>query len=87
MVLELSSTKVVDWHPEAFSKMQNLKLLIIDSVHFKHGLKYLPNNLKFLDWRKYPSKSLPSSFESIELVKLRMNCSYIERLWEGTKVI
>uniref|UniRef100_A0A7N2MFP0 TMV resistance protein N n=1 Tax=Quercus lobata TaxID=97700 RepID=A0A7N2MFP0_QUELO len=85
MVLELSSTKDVDWHPEAFLKMQNLKLLIIDSVHFKHGLKHLPNDLRFLDWRKYPSKSLPSSFESTELVKLCMNCSYIEQLCEGTK--
>ena len=79
--------KDVDWHPEAFSKTQNLKLLIIDSFHFEHGLKHLPNDLKFLDWRKYPSKSLPSSFESTELVKLCMNCSYIEQLWEGTKVI
>ena len=87
MVVELPSTKVVDWHPEAFSKMQNLKLLIIDRVHFKHGLKHLPNNLRFLDLRKYASKSLPSSFESTELVKLCMNCSYIERIWEGRKVI
>ncbi|XP_030934615.1 TMV resistance protein N-like [Quercus lobata] len=85
MVLELSSTEDVDWHPEAFSKMQNLKLLIIDSIQFKHGLKHLPNNLRFLDWRKYPSKSLPSSFESTKLVKLCMNYSYIKRLWEGTK--
>ena len=87
MVIELPSTKDVDWDLEAFSKMTNLELLIIDSVYFKHGLKYLPNSLRFLDWRKFPSKSLPPSFESNRLVKLCMNCSYIERLWEGTKVI
>ena len=78
---------MVDWNPEAFAKLQYLKLLKICGVHLTNDLKHLPNSLRFLDWKGYPLKSLPSSFQSNELVELCMCCSYIERLWKGTKVI
>ncbi|XP_023897250.1 TMV resistance protein N [Quercus suber] len=85
IVLELSEPKKVYWDREAFSKMKCLKLLQIHRVQLMHDPKHLPNSLRFLDWSEYPSKSLPSSFQSNELVKLRLNCSNIERLWKGTK--
>ena len=56
--------KNVDWNPEAFSNMRNLNVLKICGVHLMRDLKHLPNNLRFLDWRGYPSKSLTSSFLS-----------------------
>ena len=55
--------KNVDWNLEAFSKMQNLKLLKICGVQLMHDLKHLPTSLRVLDWRGYPSKSLTSSFQ------------------------
>ncbi|KAK4570783.1 hypothetical protein RGQ29_029577 [Quercus rubra] len=86
IVLELyGQQEMVKWNPEAFSKMQYLKFLKIDSVHLMHDLKHLPNSLRFLDWSGYSSKSLPSSFQSNKLVKLRLKNSYIERLWKGAK--
>ena len=88
IVLELhGQQEMVKWNPEAFSKMQYLKFLKNDSVHLMHDLKHLPNSLRFLDWSGYSSKSLPSSFQSNKLVKLRLRNSYIERLWKGAKVI
>ena len=87
MVLKLMEPKVANWNPKSFSKMHNLKLLIIDNVHLMHDLEHLPNDLRFLDWSGYSSKSLPSSFQSNELIDLRMCCSNIEQLWKGTKVI
>ena len=56
--------KNVDWNPEAFSKMQNLKLLKIGGVQLMRDLKHLPTSLRILDWRGYPSKSLASSSQS-----------------------
>ncbi|XP_030935982.1 TMV resistance protein N-like [Quercus lobata] len=85
VVLEFYVPKMVDWNPEAFAKLQYLKLLKICGVHLTNDLKHLPNSLRFLDWKGYPLKSLPSSFQSNELVELCMCCSYIERLWKGTK--
>ncbi|KAK9987256.1 hypothetical protein SO802_032207 [Lithocarpus litseifolius] len=68
---------------EAFSKMCNLKFLQINA--FFHGVQHLPNSLRFLDWRYYPSKSLPSTFQPDELVWLCLQYSRIEELWIGRK--
>ncbi|KAL4594467.1 hypothetical protein ACB092_12G023200 [Castanea dentata] len=75
------------WNLEAFPKMPNLKLLIIHHVQLLHGPKHLSNNLRFLDWSEYPSKSLPSNFQPVELVELHLLYSKIEWLWKGTKYL
>ena len=74
------------WNLEAFSKMPNLKLLIIHGVQLLHGPKHLPDKLRLLDWSEYPSKCLPSDFQPDELAELHLLHSKIERLWKGTKV-
>ncbi|KAK9994997.1 hypothetical protein SO802_024700 [Lithocarpus litseifolius] len=77
--------KMKYWNLETFSKMPNLKLLIIHTVDLLHGPINLPNGLRYLDWSRYPVKSLPSNFQSNELVKLSMCHSKIEQLWKGLK--
>ena len=83
---ELHKSEKARWNLEAFPKMPNLKLLIIHDVQLLHGPKHLSNNLRFLDWSEYPSKSLPSNFQPVELVELHLLHSKIEWLWKGTKV-
>nr|XP_023920434.1 TMV resistance protein N-like [Quercus suber] len=73
------------WKLEAFSRMPNLKLLIINGVHILHGHKHFSHGLKCLHWSEYPLKSLPSSFQWDELVELCMFHSKIKQLWEGIK--
>ncbi|XP_030937948.1 TMV resistance protein N-like isoform X2 [Quercus lobata] len=75
------------WNLEAFSKMPNLKLLIIHGVQLLHGPNHLSNNLRLLDWAWYPSKSLPPDFQPNELVELHLLHSKIEQLWKGTKYL
>uniref|UniRef100_A0A2N9EHI5 Uncharacterized protein n=1 Tax=Fagus sylvatica TaxID=28930 RepID=A0A2N9EHI5_FAGSY len=75
-----------DWNPEAFSKLCNLEFLRIRNICLKRGPKDLPNNLRILDWSKYPSKCLPVSFHPNELVQLHLPHSNIERLWIGMKI-
>ncbi|KAK9995005.1 hypothetical protein SO802_024708 [Lithocarpus litseifolius] len=70
---------------EALSRMPNLQLLIIRGVHVLHVCKHLSNNLRLLDWRGYPSRSLPLDFELDELGGLNLLDSKIERLWKDTK--
>ena len=60
---EVQEPKVAYWNPESFSKINHLKMLIIDNIQLQHDLKGLPNALRFLDWSGYPSKSFPSSFQ------------------------
>ncbi|XP_075648783.1 TMV resistance protein N-like [Castanea sativa] len=83
IVLEMQERKNVDWNPEAFSKMRNLKLLEIFGVQLMRDLKHLPNSLRVLDWRGYPSKLLTSSsqsksFENLKFIKLSDSPKLIE---------
>ncbi|XP_075650683.1 TMV resistance protein N-like [Castanea sativa] len=83
MVLKLHEAKKVYWNPEAFSKMGDLKLLKICGVQLMHDLKHLPNSLRVLDWRGYPSKSLTSSsqsksFENLKFIELSESPKLIE---------
>ncbi|KAK9995184.1 hypothetical protein SO802_024887 [Lithocarpus litseifolius] len=79
---------------EAFSKMKLLRFLKIGYVHapqdriggpiqLPQGLSYLSNELRIIDWRGYPLKSLPTSFQPNKLVELRMRYSDIKQLWKG----
>ena len=85
-VEEQHKSEKAHWNLEAFSKMSKLKLLIINDVHILHIPKYLPRGLKCLHWSEYPLKSLPSSFQSDEIVELCMFHSEIKQLWKGIKV-
>ena len=73
------------WSPEAISQMYKLKFLKIDGIF--HDPQHLPNSLRVLYWRDYPSNSLPSTFQLDELVMLCLPESRIEQLWIGIKVI
>ena len=77
--------KEICWSPEAISQMYNLKFLRIDRIF--HDPQHLPNSLRVLCWRYYPSNSLPSIVQLDELVMLCLPQSKIEQLWIGIKVI
>ena len=72
------------WNPDAFLKMYNLKFLKVN--HINYVPTHLPDDLRILDWTRYASKSLPSSFQSDELVQLYLQRSKIEQLWIEIKV-
>lgn len=72
------------------------KLILLqfyDSKHEGHrlclpqGLESLPDQLRYLYWDNYPSRSLPSTFSAENLVKLDMQDSEIRNLWQGVQVI
>ncbi|PON38142.1 NB-ARC domain, LRR domain containing protein [Trema orientale] len=78
-----------------FEDMCNLRLLKITSgssssgncnsrsIKVPHGLRYLPQSLRYLNWYDCPLKSLPSNFEAMNLVKLHMRDSKIKELSAG----
>ncbi|XP_073262964.1 disease resistance protein Roq1-like isoform X1 [Populus alba] len=49
------------------------------------GLEYLPNELRYLKWIGFPSKSLPPSFRAEHLVELHLRGSKLVKLWTGVK--
>ncbi|KAF3456156.1 hypothetical protein FNV43_RR00806 [Rhamnella rubrinervis] len=68
-----------------FSNMKKLRMLIINTttdLSFA-DIEYLPNELRFLEWDKFPFKSFPRSFQPHELVELILRDSrVIARLWD-----
>ncbi|XP_030971337.1 TMV resistance protein N-like isoform X2 [Quercus lobata] len=71
-------------NPNAFWNTPNLKFLRVRNINLLHVPSQLSNNLRFIEWNDYPSKSLPY-FLPNELVQLRLQRSKIVILWEGKK--
>ncbi|KAG4123192.1 hypothetical protein ERO13_D11G312618v2 [Gossypium hirsutum] len=79
------SSKMLNLSANVFSKMKKLRLLRVLCLSNCNDLKYLSNELRFLDWTGYPLKSLPSSFQPDNLVILLLPYSRIEQLWKGNR--
>ncbi|KAK8633487.1 hypothetical protein V6N13_014332 [Hibiscus sabdariffa] len=79
------SNKRLNLSVDAFSKMKKLRLLKVLCLSNCDGLKYLSNELRLLDWERFPLRSLPSGFQPDNLVALLLQYSCIEQLWKGTR--
>uniref|UniRef100_A0A7N2L9T0 TIR domain-containing protein n=1 Tax=Quercus lobata TaxID=97700 RepID=A0A7N2L9T0_QUELO len=78
---EIQGIKLSLPHPRKMElnlgKMKSLKYLTIHNV-ICEDLKYLPNGLRLLDWKKFPLSTLPSTYKPTKLVVLNMRRSHIE---------
>ena len=68
--------RMVNLQANTFKNMRNLKFLLVGNVQISEGLKYLPNELKLLQWPEY-NFPLPLKFYPHNLVALNMPCSQI----------
>ncbi|TXG74708.1 hypothetical protein ES288_1Z018400v1 [Gossypium darwinii] len=79
------SSRMLNLSDDVFSKMKRLRLLRVLCLSNCDDLKYLSDELRLLDWTKYPLRSLPSSFQPDNLVALLLPYSRIEQLWKGNR--
>ncbi|KAL5778670.1 hypothetical protein ACOSQ2_009407 [Xanthoceras sorbifolium] len=85
--LNMSKMKNIQVNPPVFEKMWNLRFLKFYNAT-EHTSKlcdpsYLRDELRYLCWDGYPSKTLPSSFSPENLIELNFRYSSLEQLWEG----
>ncbi|KAJ7951580.1 Disease resistance protein (TIR-NBS-LRR class) [Quillaja saponaria] len=91
MSLDISKVQEIHLSPQAFTTMCNLRFLkfystdLRSNLYLPKGLQFLPNELRYLHWDAYPSKSLPSHFCPENLVELKMQHGLFEKLWNGVK--
>lgn len=71
---------------DAFTKMDNLKLLRLNYVQFNGCYASFPGHLRWLCWHGFPLKILPGDLCLRSLVSLDLSYSNLERVWERTKV-
>ncbi|KAI9072308.1 hypothetical protein K1719_045729 [Acacia pycnantha] len=92
IVLVLEKSCDVNWDPEAFLKMSNLKLLIISrysndsqycQLKLPRGLMSLSKELKVIAWEGFPLFYLPSQTQLHELVRLYVPHSKLKELCRG----
>ncbi|KAK8571811.1 hypothetical protein V6N12_027884 [Hibiscus sabdariffa] len=83
-------------HPDAFTKMHNLRFIKFYhplnfigeqkiSLFLQHGLNSLHGELRYFHWEGSPLKSLPSNFSPENLVELILPDCDIEELWDGDR--
>ena len=68
--------RTVNLQASTFKKMRNLKFLLVENVQIFKQLKYLPNELRLLQWPEY-NFPLPIGFYPQNLVVLNMPNSKI----------
>jgi hypothetical protein len=85
ILIDLPKPDLIHLSPKAFKKMKMLKIFINRNAHFFEEPSFLSNELRLLDWHKYPGKSLPSNFCGKNLVVLRMRDSHLKE-FEGVQV-
>ena len=68
--------RMVNLQANTFKNMRNLKFLLFKNVQISEELKYLPNELKLLQWPEYDFP-LPLKFYPHNLAVLKMPNSQI----------
>ncbi|KAI3467433.1 hypothetical protein Pfo_024096 [Paulownia fortunei] len=66
---------------KAFKPMVNLRLLQINNAKLDGNFKLLPAELKWLQWKGCPLKTLPSEFQPQDLAVLDLSESQVSQLW------
>ncbi|KAG7944402.1 hypothetical protein I3843_15G099900 [Carya illinoinensis] len=82
MIIEMPEGEdvVISLDPEAFVQMKRLRVLINCNASFPSGPNYLSNELRVLDWYKYPLQSLPPNFHGNKLIIFKIRGNFIREL-------
>ncbi|CAI0556430.1 unnamed protein product [Linum tenue] len=83
LFLDMAKSREMCLSPKAFEKMFKLRLLKLHNLEPSQGVQSLSDELRYLRWDGFPSKSLPSHFCPENLVELNLPFSNIEQLWPG----
>ncbi|PON55213.1 TIR-NBS-LRR-like protein [Trema orientale] len=94
IVLDMSKTRDINFNPEVFQKMYNLRFLKIYNTPRRDNesnvcpykdLLSFSDKLAYLQWDGYRSRFLPPNFNPDNLVELIMPNSRVDRLWNGNQ--
>ncbi|XP_059276476.1 TMV resistance protein N-like [Lycium ferocissimum] len=85
--LNLTNTEEINVIRTAFMQMTRLRFLKLKNAYVCQGPDFLPGELRWLDWHRYPSKNMPISFQGELLVGLKLKNSRIIQLWKVSKVL
>ncbi|VVA21175.1 PREDICTED: TMV resistance N [Prunus dulcis] len=82
-----AASNEVDFKAEAFRRMHNLELLLLDDVKVSGDYEDFPKKLIWLCWRGFPLKSIPEKFYLENLVGLDLRNSSLQHVWKGNRFL
>ncbi|XP_068303766.1 disease resistance protein RPV1-like isoform X2 [Pyrus communis] len=82
-----SASNEIDFKPEAFRRMHNLEILMLNNVNVRGSYEEFPKSLICLSWRGFHLKSVPENFYLENLVVLDMRNSSLQHVWNGIRFL
>ncbi|PWA73443.1 toll/interleukin-1 receptor (TIR) domain-containing protein [Artemisia annua] len=74
------------------SNLKKLRWIHVSWIHVimsnddnLEGPYFLSNELRYINWDKYPASPFPDSFQPMNLAVLKMSCSFQKELWRSHK--
>jgi len=86
LMLDPPQREEINCTETVFEDMKNLRILIVRNTSFSREPSCLPNNLRLLDWKDYPSQSFPSGFYPRKIGAFNLSRSPLLVLEEPFKV-
>ncbi|KAM1413481.1 hypothetical protein ACFXTO_026073 [Malus domestica] len=82
-----SASNEIDFNAEAFRRMHNLEILMLNNVNDRGSYEEFSKNLVCLSWRGFQLKSIPGNLYLGNLVALDMRNSSLQYVWNGTRFL
>ncbi|TQD84313.1 hypothetical protein C1H46_030141 [Malus baccata] len=82
-----SASNEIDFKSEAFRRMHNLEILILNNVNVEGSYEEFSKSLICLSWRGFHLKSIPENFYLENLVVLDMQNSSLQHVWNGIRFL
>ncbi|XP_070673106.1 disease resistance protein RPV1-like isoform X3 [Malus domestica] len=82
-----SASNEIDFKSEAFRRMHNLEILILNNVNVEGSYEEFSKSLICLSWRGFHLKSIPENFYLENLVVLDMRNSSLQHVWNGIRFL
>ncbi|KAK7281177.1 hypothetical protein RIF29_08927 [Crotalaria pallida] len=87
LALKLQEASKVRLSTKAFEKMNKLRLLQLDCVQLVGDYVYLPKQLRWLNWQRFPLRYIPNNFYQGNLVALHLKHSNLKLVWKEAQLL
>ncbi|CAJ1949613.1 unnamed protein product [Sphenostylis stenocarpa] len=86
LTLKIQLTSTGCFNTSAFKKMQGLRLLHLDHVKLSEDYGYLPKQLRWIYWKRFPLKYIPNNFCMQRVIAIDLKYSNLRQVWKEPQV-
>ncbi|XP_061370926.1 disease resistance protein RPV1-like isoform X2 [Gastrolobium bilobum] len=87
LALKMQRTDRVCFSSNAFKEMKRMRLLQFDHVELNGDYGYLSEQLRWVNWQRFPLEYIPDNFYLGNLVAIELKHSNIKKIWKEPKLL